>query len=64
MAEFAAFDIVGRCAQLAGFGLDLVRRNKNEFGLRVDEFPDEPRARHTVNFHFLTGNPFHTFHSD
>jgi len=36
-----------------------VIRKKNKFRLWIDKIPDQPRARDSVDFNFLAGNPFH-----
>src|SRR5438477_944730 len=59
MAEFAAVEVEWYSAQFSGLGRDLVARHENELRFRVDEFPDEPRARDPIHFHLLAGNPLH-----
>src|SRR5207247_8671194 len=38
---------------------DLVGRHEQEFGLRVDEFADQPRSGDPVYLHFLARHPLH-----
>src|SRR5262245_47328914 len=54
----AAYVIGGR-AFAPGDRHDLVGGNKQEFGLRVNELADQPRASHAVNFYLFTSDPFH-----
>src|SRR6266511_299959 len=63
VSEFTAFDVEGRRAEFTCFGLHLIRGDKDELSLRVNELFDEPRTRNAVHFHFLARNPFHSWES-
>src|SRR6266403_6187323 len=39
----------------------LIRRHEKEFGLRINEFFDQPRTGHPVHFDFFASNPFHSY---
>ena len=51
---------VERCGVFAlGRRDDFIGRDEEEFGVRIDELLDQPRARDSVYLHVLSGDPFH-----
>src|SRR5262249_17871223 len=56
--EFDAVDVVGRATDFLGKGHHLARWHVNEFGLRVDETRNQPRASDAVDLRSLARYPF------
>jgi hypothetical protein len=59
VAQFDAGNVVRNCSVTLGGGRHLVREDIEEFGVLVDEAPDEPRAGDAIDLGVLTSNPFH-----
>ena len=59
MAQLDARNVVGDCSLTLGDGGHLVRGNIEEFGVLVDEAPDEPGAGDAIDLGVFTSNPFH-----
>ena len=59
VAQLHAFGVVGNTALPLGHVEDLLRRDVDELGILVDEFPDEPRTRDPVDVGVLARDPFH-----
>src|SRR5262249_34975235 len=51
--------VVGYGAGLLHDAVDLVDRDKQEFGLGINEGPYQPWARHSIYFHIGSRYPFH-----
>lgn len=59
MAEFNSVDIEGDSALTLGNRHDLGRLHKEEFGIRIDEARDEPRAGYSIDLDVLTCDKLH-----
>jgi len=59
VAQFDVLDVVGDGVEPLCLGHHLVRRRKDEFGILVDEFLDEPGAGHAIDLDVFSGNPLH-----
>ena len=57
--KLAALNIERRRSKFSPFGRHLAGWHENKLRIRINELPDEPRARHSVHFHLLSRNPFH-----
>src|SRR5262245_63920082 len=57
MRKLDAFDIVGRPAGLSGDVENILGRDVDELGLRIDEAPDQPRAGDAVDLRALARHP-------
>src|ERR1700693_1153279 len=64
MGEFHAVDVVGCAACLRGDRANLLDRDINELGLRVDKTPDQPGASDTVDLGMFARNPLARRRSD
>src|SRR5260370_4741286 len=63
VAKLNSLDIKGGSAQSLCIAQDTLRRNKEEFRLRIYEFLDQPWAGHPIHVHSFARNPFHDFYS-
>ena len=50
VAQLDVFDVKGNGAQALRLGHDLIGRDEEKLGVRVDEFLDQPGTCHTVDF--------------
>src|SRR5260370_6927668 len=57
VGEFDALDVVGRSARRFGDLDNVLGGDVDEFRLRIDEAPDQPRTGDAVDFRALARNP-------
>ena len=59
MAEFDIRNVVRNSVLFCCFDQNLIGRDEEKFGLRIDEFFNEPWTGDAVHFHFFACDPFH-----
>src|SRR5262245_12600322 len=57
VGEFDALDVIGRCARRFGNVENVLGGDVDEFRLRIDEAPDQPRTGDAVDFRALARDP-------
>ncbi len=59
VAQFGAFDVERDCPFPLGDLHDFACRDEEEFGIRVNESPDQPGTGDAIDLGIFTSNPFH-----
>src|SRR6184192_560143 len=57
VAELNVFDVIGCSANLCSDFGHIVRRDVDEFGVRIDEAADEPRTGNAIDLGMLARHP-------
>src|SRR5260370_34626546 len=63
VAKLNSLHIKGSSSQSLCIAQDTLRRNKEEFRLRIYEFLDQPWAGQPIHVHAFARTPFHDFYS-
>src|SRR5262245_10085579 len=61
VAKLHVLDVVGRSVDVFGDLADIIWRNVDEFGVRIDETADQPRTRDAIDLRMFARDPF-VFH--
>src|SRR5262245_25523758 len=59
MAEFHIRYVIGNRTSALGVVRDFLTRHKDELGVRIDKFPDEPRTSDAIDLRSRACHPLH-----